>query len=66
MDLSARRPGPDVVRALAMAGVVMMNYHGYLILRGARRDGGALYDDIAFLVEHPGHAAVLTQVTVAL
>ncbi len=44
MDLSARRPGPDVVRALAMAGVVMMNYHGYLILRGARRDGGALYE----------------------
>ncbi len=44
MDLAARRPGPDVVRALAMAGVVVMNYHGYLILRGARRDGGALYD----------------------
>ena len=44
MDLASRRPGPDVVRALAMAGVVMMNYHGYLILRGARRDGGALYD----------------------
>jgi uncharacterized membrane protein YeiB len=48
MDLSARRPGPDVVRAVAMAGVVMMNYHGYLIIRlvdrGARRDGGALAD----------------------
>ncbi|MDJ0770385.1 MAG: DUF418 domain-containing protein [Ilumatobacter sp.] len=44
MDLSARKPGPDVVRALAMAGVVMMNYHGYLILRGAQRDGGAIYD----------------------
>ena len=44
MDLSSRRPGPDVVRALAMAGVVMMNFHGYLILRGARRDGGAVYD----------------------
>lgn len=27
-----------------MAGVVMMNFHGYLILRGARRDGGAVYD----------------------
>jgi uncharacterized membrane protein YeiB len=27
-----------------MAGVVAMNYHGYLILRGARREGGALYD----------------------
>lgn len=44
MDLSARRPGPDVVRALAMAGVVVMNYHGYLVLEGARRDGGALSD----------------------
>lgn len=44
MDLSSRRPGPDVVRALAMAGVVIMNYHGYLILDGARRDGGVVYD----------------------
>ena len=44
MDLRSRRPGPDVVRALAMAGVVVMNYHGYLVLEGARRDGGALYD----------------------
>ena len=44
MEVSSRRPGPDVVRALAMAGVLMMNYHGYLILRGARREGGALYD----------------------
>ncbi len=41
---AARRPGPDVVRALAMAGVVVMNYHGYLIHRGGRRDGGALDD----------------------
>ena len=44
MDLQSRRPGPDVVRALAMAGVVVMNYHGYLILRGGRREGGGLYD----------------------
>lgn len=44
MDLSSRRPGPDVVRAVAMAGVVMMNYHGYLIIKGGQRDGGALYD----------------------
>lgn len=44
MDLSSRRPGPDVARAAAMAGVVMMNFHGYLIIRGARRDGNALYD----------------------
>ncbi len=27
-----------------MAGVLMMNYHGYLIIRGAQSDGGALYD----------------------
>jgi uncharacterized protein len=39
-----RHPGPDVVRAIAMFGVVVMNYHGYLIIRGAKRDGGALYD----------------------
>ncbi len=44
MDLQSRRPGPDVVRALAMAGVVVMNYHGYLILRGGRNDGGWAYD----------------------
>lgn len=42
--LPARRPGPDVVRALAMAGVITMNYHGYLVLLGGRRDGGWLYD----------------------
>jgi uncharacterized membrane protein YeiB len=44
MDLSSRRPGPDVVRGLAMAGVVVMNYHGYLILGGGQRDGNAAYD----------------------
>ena len=27
-----------------MFGVVVMNYHGYLIIRGAQRDGGAVYD----------------------
>lgn len=42
MEPTARRPGPDVVRAIAMAGVVAMNYHGYLILRGAGRGDGAL------------------------
>ena len=26
-------PGPDVVRAVALIGVVMMNYHGYLMFR---------------------------------
>lgn len=43
MDLSQRRPGPDVVRALAMAGVVVMNYHGYLINQGGRQRGGWAY-----------------------
>jgi len=43
-----RRPGPDVVRALAMLGVVVMNYHGYLVIRGGDRDSNgadaAVYD----------------------
>ncbi|MEM1332469.1 MAG: DUF418 domain-containing protein [Actinomycetota bacterium] len=39
---SDRLPGPDVVRAVALIGVVVMNYHGYLIIRGGDRDGGAL------------------------
>ena len=33
---SGRLPGPDVVRAVALIGVVVMNFHGYLILRGGR------------------------------
>ena len=39
--VAGRLPGPDVVRAVAMIGVVVMNYHGYLILRsdGPRRTG---------------------------
>jgi uncharacterized protein len=28
-----RLPGPDVVRAVALIGVVVMNYHGYLLLQ---------------------------------
>lgn len=39
-----RLPGPDVTRALAMLGVIVMNYHGYLILRGAPQNGGFWYD----------------------
>jgi len=31
---SERLRGPDVVRAVALIGVIVMNYHGYLILRG--------------------------------
>jgi uncharacterized protein len=39
MEPSQRRPGPDVVRALAMIGVVTMNFHGYLVLQGGRQFG---------------------------
>ena len=42
--LAERLVGPDVVRAIAMAGVVTMNFHGYLINDGARHDGGWPYD----------------------
>lgn len=34
---AARLAGPDVVRAVALIGVVVMNYHGYLLLSD---DGG--------------------------
>ena len=37
-----RLPGPDVVRAVALIGVVVMNFHGYLILRGGRPGDGTL------------------------
>lgn len=36
---SARLAGPDVVRAVALIGVVVMNYHGYLLLADERRPG---------------------------
>jgi uncharacterized protein len=38
-----RLPGPDVVRAVALIGVVVMNYHGYLIIEagGDRGEGWA-------------------------
>ncbi len=35
-----RFSGPDVVRAVALIGVVVMNYHGYLIIRGATPGSG--------------------------
>ena len=41
---TGRLVGPDVVRAVAMAGVVIMNFHGYMILRGGERNGGWAYD----------------------
>jgi uncharacterized protein len=34
-----RLVGPDVVRALALIGVAVMNYHGYLINKGGERSG---------------------------
>jgi uncharacterized membrane protein YeiB len=33
-----RLPGPDVVRAVALIGVVVMNFHGYLVIRSERDD----------------------------
>jgi uncharacterized protein len=36
-----RLAGPDVVRAVALIGVVVMNYHGYLLLADARGPGRA-------------------------
>lgn len=38
---SARLPGPDVVRAVALIGVVVMNFHGYLLIRGDGAGDGA-------------------------
>jgi len=35
-ESSDRLPGPDVVRAVALIGVVVMNYHGYLMFRRER------------------------------
>lgn len=40
LTTSRRQPGPDVVRAVALIGVVVMNYHGYLIIRGAAPGDG--------------------------
>lgn len=36
---SARMAGPDVVRAVALIGVVVMNFHGHLILRDIESGG---------------------------
>ena len=46
---SARRtrlPGPDVVRAVALIGVVIMNYHGYLIIAGDGDRGAGVAADV--------------------
>jgi uncharacterized membrane protein YeiB len=36
-----RLAGPDVVRAVALIGVVVMNFHGYLVIRSERSDDTA-------------------------
>lgn len=36
--VSRRLPGPDVVRAFALIGVVVMNFHGYLVLDDRNED----------------------------
>jgi uncharacterized membrane protein YeiB len=46
-DTSARLAGPDVVRAVALIGVVVMNYHGYLILRDL--DAGGVHSPTEWL-----------------
>lgn len=39
---AARLPGPDVVRAVALIGVVVLNFHGYLVIRGSARGADAV------------------------
>jgi uncharacterized membrane protein YeiB len=39
----ARLPGPDVTRAIALIGVVVMNYHGYLNGSGASADSDSTF-----------------------
>ena len=46
---SARLHGPDVVRAVALIGVIVMNYHGYLILRSF--DSGTSWERTGWLEE---------------
>jgi uncharacterized membrane protein YeiB len=46
---STRLAGPDVVRAVALIGVVVMNYHGYLILRDV--DAGGVHSPTGWLDE---------------
>ncbi len=43
---AARLPGPDVVRAIALIGVVVMNYRGYLILRADGPPGAGWSEDL--------------------
>ncbi len=53
-----RLPGPDVVRAVALIGVVVMNYHGYLVFEG----GGAFPDStVAERFFHPHRGPLSTR-----
>ncbi len=53
-----RLPGPDVVRAVALIGVVVMNYHGYLVFEG----GGSFPDStVAERFFHPHRGPLSTR-----
>ncbi|MEM9516775.1 MAG: DUF418 domain-containing protein [Actinomycetota bacterium] len=41
-----RLPGPDVVRGVALIGVVVMNYHGYLLIDGGGDTGSGWAADL--------------------
>lgn len=56
---SARLPGPDVVRAIALIGVVVMNYHGYLLL--ADPAGTAIGDGWAASLFDPWQGPLATR-----
>lgn len=55
--VSSRLAGPDVVRAVALIGVVVMNFHGYLILR----DGGDVGDGWAADLFNPWDGPLSTR-----
>ena len=47
-NAAARIPGPDVTRAVALVGVVVMNYHGYLNGAGAAAGPDATFAQSLF------------------
>jgi uncharacterized membrane protein YeiB len=53
---STRRVDLDVIRAVALIGVAVMNYHGYLVLRGA-----PLGDDPMHRLFHPWDGPLATR-----
>lgn len=54
---SERLAGPDVVRGVALIGVVVMNYHGYLLLDG----GTGVGDGWAATLFHPWRGPLSTR-----